>query len=119
MPLGFTPLLLRLKLLRVCDQWHSSRAFTPLTVATINCAQTLKATATQGAPLTLTLTLTLTINSCRTAEGKRGPVLVVQSSIASTGGDPKHGARGLTMDSVVVGLASPLMVNVEGTVLGF
>jgi hypothetical protein len=30
MPLGFTPLL-RLKLLQVCAQWHSSRASTPLT----------------------------------------------------------------------------------------
>ena len=30
MPLSFTPVL-RLKLLHACDQWHSSRVFTPLT----------------------------------------------------------------------------------------
>jgi hypothetical protein len=30
MPLSFTPLL-RLMLLHACDQWHSSRVFTPLT----------------------------------------------------------------------------------------
>jgi hypothetical protein len=31
MPLSFTPLLLRLKLYHARDQWHSSRAFAPLT----------------------------------------------------------------------------------------
>ena len=29
--MSFTPLLLRLKLLQACDQWHASRVSTPLT----------------------------------------------------------------------------------------
>jgi hypothetical protein len=51
-----TPLFLRLKLLHACDQWHSSRASIPLTVATITCAITLKVTFDQP--------IALTINSC-------------------------------------------------------
>jgi hypothetical protein len=34
MPLSFTPLLLRLKLLRACGQWHSSRVSTASRVVT-------------------------------------------------------------------------------------
>jgi hypothetical protein len=46
-PLSFTPLL-RLKRCHACDQWHSSRVSTPLTVTTINFVQTLKAHAQQA-----------------------------------------------------------------------
>jgi hypothetical protein len=42
MPLSFTPLLC-LKRCYACDQWHSSRASTPLTGRLCNCVQTLKA----------------------------------------------------------------------------
>jgi hypothetical protein len=40
MPLD--PTQVRLKLLRACDQWHSSRESTALTVAIVNYAETLK-----------------------------------------------------------------------------
>jgi hypothetical protein len=40
MPLVPTPA--RLKLWQACDQWHSSRVSTLLTVHTVNCVQTLK-----------------------------------------------------------------------------
>jgi hypothetical protein len=47
-PLGFTPLLLRLKRCHACSQCHSSRVSTlPLTVATINHVATLKVPAAQ------------------------------------------------------------------------
>jgi hypothetical protein len=42
MPLSFTSLL-RLKRCHACDQWHSSREYTALTIAIINYAETLKA----------------------------------------------------------------------------
>jgi hypothetical protein len=43
MPLD--PTHVRLKLLHACDQWHSSRAYTALTVITIIYVETLKAVA--------------------------------------------------------------------------
>jgi hypothetical protein len=110
MPLSFTPLLL-LKLLHVCDQWHSSRVFTPRTGWHCKLRPT-----TEGA-----LSLPLAANfwsavpaSLRTecldavhelmrmqvmqiASSKEGALTNVQITV--------YGAR-LTMDSAVLGLAS-------------
>jgi hypothetical protein len=47
MPLD--PTHVRLKLLHACDQWHSSRETTALTVAIMNYAETLKGRVGNGA----------------------------------------------------------------------
>jgi hypothetical protein len=69
MATGFTPLLLRLKLLHACDQWHSSRAFTLLPVGTVNSAQALKGGWWRTARL-LTMNSATTLTTPHTTEGR-------------------------------------------------
>jgi hypothetical protein len=49
--LPLDPTHVRLKLFHACDQWHSSRQCTALTVVAINYAQTLKAVICDSGPL--------------------------------------------------------------------